>query len=96
MDELRKELEKRGTAELQPDGLVNQVTQALDEKPDKVKFLIFGEFQEKGIIPIDQACAKCDFWEKLFASTTQCQERQKKDANARGFTEMVCPHQFID
>ena len=93
-NDLLKELEKRGTAELHPTGKVNQVTQALSETPTKVKYLIFGELKEQEIIPIDEACAKCDHY--YFPTVKQCQEQQKKDAVARGFTEMVCPQQFID
>jgi hypothetical protein len=92
-DELRKELTKRGTAELS-NGVVNQVTQALDEKPDKVKFLIFGEMQEKSIIPITIACETCKC--NYFPTHKQCQESQKVDAEARGFHNLICPHQFID
>jgi hypothetical protein len=92
-DELRKELEKRGTAEIS-NGVVNQVTQALDEKPDKVKFLVFGELQEMGIIPIEMACSKCTCG--YFPTTIQCRAFQKKDAEARGFHNLICPHQFIE
>ena len=92
-EELQKELNKRGTAEL-TNGVVNQVTQALDEKPDKVKFLIFGEMQERSIISIDTACNKCNHC--YFPTTKQCQERQKKDAVARGFNNVICPQQFLD
>ena len=54
--DLRKELEKRGTADLS-NGIVNQVTQALDEQPGKVKYLIFGELREQEILSIEEACA---------------------------------------
>mgnify|MGYP001557866966 CR=1 FL=1 len=94
MGDLRKELLKRGTAEVSPDGIVNQVTQALEETPNKVKFLIFGELQEQGIIPISEACAKCT--EKYFLTVKQCQEQQKVDAVARGFNKLICPQQFIE
>ncbi len=90
-EELKRELEKRGTAEIS-NGVVNQVTQALDEQPTKVKFLIFGELQERNIIPIGIACAKCNHC--YFPTVRQCQERQAKDAKSRGFTSLVCPQQF--
>ena len=92
-DELRKELEKRGTAEISS-GIVNQVTQAVDEKPDKVKFLVFGELQESRIMPIETACAKCTCG--YFSTTVQCRAFQKKDADARGFHNLICPNQFIE
>jgi hypothetical protein len=94
--DLEKELEQRGTAEIS-NGIVTQVTQALDEKPDKVKMLVFGEQVEKGIIHIEQACAKCkdNYYVKL-GGKDKCREFQKKDAEARGFSNLVCPNQFID
>jgi uncharacterized OB-fold protein len=92
-EKLQRELNKRGTAEIS-NGVVNQVTQALDEKPNKVKFLIFGELQEKEIISIDKACGKCKHC--YFPTTKQCQERQKKDAEARGFHNLICPQQFVE
>jgi hypothetical protein len=97
MDEstpLRKELNKRGSAELSPTGKVTQVTQALDETPTKVKFLIFGELKEQNIMTIEQACAKCV--RCYYPTTKECQAKQKQDAMARGFNNMVCPQQFID
>jgi hypothetical protein len=48
---LRKELENRGTAEI-VDGQVLQVTQALNETEEKVEYLIFGKLQESKIILI--------------------------------------------
>jgi len=89
---LRKELEKRGTADI-TNGVVNQVTQAIDEQSDKVKYLIFGELREQAIIPIEVACAKCDHC--YFPTTTECQKHQKKDAMVRGFNRLICPQQFI-
>ena len=91
--DLQNELERRGTAELSSIGVVNQVTQALDEQPTKVKFLLFGEMQEKEITPIEIACAKCDHCH--FDTVTKCQERQAKDARARGFAKLICPQQFV-
>jgi uncharacterized OB-fold protein len=91
--ELLDELTKRGTAEV-VDGKVVQITQALDEQPDKVKYTMFGELKENGIIPIAEACAKCNH--KHFPTVEECQKVQKKDAEARGFHEVVCPKQFIE
>jgi hypothetical protein len=97
MKDLQIELEKRGTAEVSSDGIVNQVTQALDESDTKVKLLIFGELQEKVIIPIAQACGKCESWKGYGDKSIQnCQSRQKKDAQARGFRKLICPKQFVD
>ncbi|MFA5036982.1 MAG: hypothetical protein WC479_07385 [Candidatus Izemoplasmatales bacterium] len=93
MNKLKKELTQRGTADI-TNGIVNQVTQALDEKPDKVTFLIFGEMQTKSIMPIDAACAKCTHC--YFDTPKKCQERQSIDAKSRGFNNLVCPEQFID
>lgn len=93
--ELEKQLEKTGTAEIS-NGVVTQVTQAIDETPSKVKMLVFGVMQEKSIIPIDQACAKCTFQYKNKAGTKACQSQQKKDAEARGFNNLICPQQFVD
>lgn len=89
--ELKRRLEECGTAEIS-NGVVNQVTQAIDETPTKVKFLVFGEMQEKEIIPIDEACAKCNHC--YFPTTKQCQDRQELDAIARGFSYLICPQQF--
>ena len=95
-NELQKELEKRGTAEL-TDGVVTQITQAIDEKTDSVKMLVFGEMMEKKIKPIQETCAVCDEWQTYrFTDIAQCQESQKEDAVARGFNELICPNQFID
>ena len=91
-DELDKELELRSTAEIS-DGVVNQVTQALDETKNAAKFLVFGELKEQGIIPIDEACAKCDHC--YFDTVKACQERQGRDARARGFNQVICPQQFV-
>lgn len=96
-NELKKQLEKTGTAEIS-NGIVTQVTQALDEKPDKVKMLVFGKLEEKGIIPIEQACEKCtQSYPNHLGGKDKCREFQKKDALARGFASyLVCPQQFID
>ena len=90
--ELKKELEARGTAEV-TDGVVNQVTQAIDENETEVEFLMFGELRKKSIISIDKACAKCDHI--YFDTVRECQECQREDAVARGFNKLVCPEQFI-
>lgn len=92
-DDLIRELEKRGTAEIS-NGVINQVMQALDEKKEGVKFSMFGEIKEQKIIPIEHACAKCT--RHYFKSVKECQVRQSKDAKARGFNTMICPQQFID
>jgi hypothetical protein len=92
-NELAKELGQRGTAEI-GNGVVNQVTQALDEAESEITFLIFGEKKTQKIIPIDEACAKCNFWEGKFTTTTLCQNFQSGDAKARGFNKLVCPQQF--
>jgi hypothetical protein len=91
-DELKKELQKRGTAEIS-NGIVTQVTQAISESDKEVTFLIFGEMRKQGIIPIDEACAKCDHC--YFRTIKQCQTHQKRDAVARGFNNLICPQQFI-
>lgn len=95
MEELKKELESRGTAEI-VDGVVTQVTQAIDEQEDSVKFLQFGEMKEQKIIPIDEACAKCDFWKRINKTIKECQAFQGEDAKARGFSKLICPEQFVD
>lgn len=89
--DLIKELEQRGTVEIVNDEVV-QVTRAIDETEGKAKFLMFGELKEESVIPIDKACAKCDHC--YFPTIAQCQERQGKDAKARGFTDIICPSQF--
>lgn len=94
MDELIKELNTRGTAEIS-NGVVTQVTQALDETDTHVDYLLFGELKHSPIIPIEQACAKCDFWLGKYNSTSECQVSQKEDAEARGFHKMICPNQFV-
>jgi len=92
-DELSQELRERGTAEV-VNGKVCQVTQALDETADTAKFLIFGQLQERKTIPIDEACSKCGFWKGRFKNEELCQERQARDARARGFHQVMCPEQF--
>lgn len=91
--ELRKELEQRGSAEI-TDGIVNQVTQALDENESEVTYLMFGELRKQGIIPINQACDKCDFWKSKFDNPKLCQSFQSGDAKARGFSKLICPQQL--
>ena len=95
-NELKKELEQRGTAEFSSGGIITQVTQALNEIPSEVEYLIFGKLQKQAIIPIAVVCAKCDFWENKFSDITTCQQSQKKDAEARGFFKMICPNQFVE
>ena len=91
-EELAKELEQRGSAEIS-NGVVNQITQALDEKETEATFLMFGEIKTESIISIDEACAKCPSLVKD-DTVEECQERQGKDARARGFTRIICPRQF--
>ena len=91
--ELRHELERRGTAELS-NGIVNQVTQAIDESDVSVEYLMFGEMKERTIIPIDKACFRCGFWLGKFNNKRECQDFQSLDAKARGFNKVICPNQF--
>ena len=93
MSELREELEKRGSAEI-VNGKVCQVTQALDETKDTVKYLSFGELKEQGYIPIEEACQQCEFGNGKFENVKACQESQAEDARARGFHKIICPKQF--
>lgn len=90
-DELARELEQRGTAELVNSKIV-QVTQAIDETETSAKFLVFGELKEQSVIPIDEACAKCDHCH--FDTLKECQDFQGKGARARGFTKVICPEQL--
>lgn len=93
--DLIKELKSRGTADLGKSGIVNQVMQALNESEKSVEFLVFGEKVKRSVIPIEQACSQCvSPTKKHFPSSTECRERQKKDAVARGFHDIVCPQQF--
>ncbi len=92
---LIRELEQRGTAEIS-DGVISQVTQAIDESESRVSFLQFGELKSQGIIPIEEACSKCDFWEGKFANTQMCQEVQTGGAKARGFNKLICSNQFVE
>ena len=91
--DLIRELKARGTAKV-TDGIVNQVTQAIDENEGRVKFLIFGEIVEKKIIPIEKACAKCNWGKSKFGTIGKCQEHQKRGGEARGFHKLICPEQF--
>ena len=86
------ELKQRGTAEIS-NGKVVQVTQALNETENSVEFLIFGEIKKQGIIPLAEACTKCDH--SYFATVDECQARQRKDAIDRGFSKLVCPNQLF-
>jgi len=95
-NELEKELHQRGTAELSKNGIVTQVTQALSETKDGVEYLIFGELKKSKIIPIDEACAKCHFWEGKFSNFKLCQVKAGEDGKARGFTNLICPKQFVE
>ncbi len=99
-NELIRELSKRGTAEVtvSPTGevTVNQVTQAIDEQPGRVKLLLFGELREFKCLPIEQVCSQCSGWKPRFKSVGDCQAMQKKDAEARGFHGVVCPRQLRD
>jgi hypothetical protein len=88
--DLETQLLKTGTAEIS-NGIVTQITQAIDETDKEVKILIFGELRTEKIIPIEQACAKC---KPRFNDVKLCQSTQKKDAQARGFTKLICPRQF--
>jgi hypothetical protein len=91
---LIKELKQRGTAEIS-NGVVNQVTQALSENKDKTSYLMFGEMKESGIIPIEQACAKCKSGvKKHFKTVEDCQVFQKKEGESRGFHSVICPQQM--
>lgn len=94
-DALMRELQRRGTAEIS-NGIVNQITQAVDEKEGEAQFLIFGEMTTRHIRPIVEACAKCTFWKGKFANIQLCQTKQQKDSKARGFSKLICPHQFIE
>ena len=85
------ELEERGTAEIS-NGMVTQVTQAISESKTEVEFLIFGELKKQGIIPIEEACARCDHC--YFATIKECQEHQARDGRARGFLILICPQQL--
>jgi len=93
--ELRKELELRGTAEID-NSVVLQVTQALDDTGDIAKVAVFGKIREFKVKPIGECCAKCNFGIKTFGSIKKCQERQKKDAEIRGFSNIICPEQLED
>ena len=93
MEELRKELGQRGTAEIS-NGLVTQITQAISESDTEVEFIQFGILKKQGVIPIDQACAKCSFWKGKFDTINVCRQVQAGDAQARGFHKVICPNQL--
>jgi hypothetical protein len=93
--EIMNQLEKTGTAEIS-NGIVTQVTQAIDEQPNKVKMLVLGEMVESGIRPISEVCP-CSFYSsRRFKTKENCQAFQKKEGEARGFTQVICPEQFKD
>jgi len=92
-NDLKRELELRGTAEIS-NGIINQVTQAIDEKDNEATFLIFGEKTTTKLKPIEECCAKCDFVAKRDLGIEKCQQFQKKDGEMRGFTKVICPEQF--
>jgi hypothetical protein len=94
-DELIRELEKRGTAEVTDSG-VCQVMQAIEESETHTKFLLFGRIVEHEIAPLDETCAKCKSWKQVFDSIEECQEVQQADAKARGFHIVVCANQLIE
>jgi len=91
--ELRQELERRGTAELN-NGIVNQVTQAISEEGSRVEYLMFGEMKKQSIIPIERACFCCNFWRGEFNNRQACQDFQSRGAKAKGFNEVICPNQL--
>ena len=91
--ELKKELEQRGTAEVS-NGVVTQVTQALEETETKARVLLFGEMREFTVKPIGECCEVCDLWKKYSKSIQDCQSKQKVDAAARGFNLVICANQL--
>jgi len=74
------------------DGKLVKATQAISEKDGKATILQFGEVVEEEYIPIEEACAGCKH--DGFKTIKKCQEQQGKDGRARGFTTVICPHQF--
>lgn len=84
-----------GVYELSEAGLL-PMTQAIKEDKDSVTMRVLGEVREAKVRPILEACANCDFWQGKFPNTEKCQERQGRDANARGFSIVICSHQFIE
>lgn len=81
-----------GGVYLYENGKIIPGTQAIRETDTQVTYLSFGKPTTKNYIPIDEACAKC---KPYFGSVQRCQEEQKKDAEARGFTKLICPNQLI-
>ena len=71
-------------------------TQAIDDSGEEARYLMFGELRKEKIIPIEEACSKCVFWKGKFDSVEKCQIFQKKDAEMRGFTKVICPDQFSE
>lgn len=94
IEDLLKELDARGTAEI-ANGTVIQITLAIDETEESVKFLQFDELKEQRIIPIAEACSKCTWWSGKFPDVASCQAVQKDDAQARGFHILICPDQLV-
>ena len=73
---------------------IRGATQAIQESNNQVLFLLLGKPVVKEYLPIEVACSKCT--EVHFGDILKCREYQKKDATARGFTQIVCPNQFIE
>ena len=78
------------------DIIVKPASQAIIEKNGKVAYEILGEQRVSSIKPIEDCCSHCDFWQHKdkFKSIKDCQQKQKREAAARGFTEVICPRQF--
>jgi len=92
-EDLMKELEARGTAEV-INGTVVPITQALSESEDTVEYLMFGNLRREAIIPIDEACSMCDFRGSKFQTVGQCREFQAKGSKDRGFYKLICARQL--
>lgn len=75
---------------------IQPATQGLVEKEDRVIFVSFGETRQSKVLPIEVVCGKCTSWKLYFKEIEECQETQKKDAEMRGFTEVICPSQLVD
>jgi hypothetical protein len=93
-ENLLKTLKTFGTAEVDASGNVLQVTQALKETGGKVQFMLFGELKESNIKAINDVCNKCSFWKKRFTGILECQSFQKKEAEIRGFKNVICSEQL--
>ncbi len=92
-DELKRELDSRGSAEV-INGKVVQVTQAINEADDSVEYLMFGELRRESVTPIAETCARCDGMNRFDGSAEKCQQHQATDARARGFHKLICPRQL--